>query len=134
MIKTEVHCERSAVSTSTAPSKTRKQKPTNLVQLEQLELSAEVTQNLLASVAVGAVRLGEDNNAVLVDQSLGLGLSVGHGGGRGRREGAEESLEVRNGGQVGDETEVRGPGLLFYKLEEGGEFKRTFDMTESRAV
>lgn len=76
-------------------------KRTDLVEFKKLELSAQVLQDLLAGVAVGAVRLGEDDDAVLVDEGLSLGLSFGHGCGRGRRKGAEKSLEVRNGGQVG---------------------------------
>lgn len=54
---------------------------TNLIQLKRSELSTKFLQQLLRGIAVRTVRLGEDNNAILVDDSLSLGLSGGHGGG-----------------------------------------------------
>lgn len=73
--------------------KARASKPTNLVQLQSSVLGTELVQQLLGGIAVRAVRLGEDDDAVLVDQGLGLGLCGSHGGGVGSGEGAEEALE-----------------------------------------
>ena len=84
-----------------------------MIQLKSSVLSAERVQQILAGLAVGAVRLGEDDNAVLVDEGLSLGLCGGHGGGRGTGEGAEETLEdERNVGRVS--VEKKPGGGLFY--------------------
>lgn len=51
---------------------------TDLVQLENLKVGAELGQELLAGLAVRAVALAEDGDAVVVDDVLGLGLCGGH--------------------------------------------------------
>lgn len=82
-------------------TKNERSKLTNLIQLESCELRPELVQQLLRSVAVGTVRLGEDDNAILADDGLSLSLGGGGHGGRGTGEGAEEALEdERNGGRV----------------------------------
>ena len=74
---------------------------TQLVELEQLVLGTELVQEILAGLAVRAVGLGEDDDAVLVDEALSLGFGGGHGGRRGAGERAEETLKDEgNGGQV----------------------------------
>lgn len=70
-----------AQAQTTVKTNSGKQSLTNLVQLKRCEVRAEFVQQLLAGNAVGAVALGEDDNAVLVDEGLSLGLSGGHGGG-----------------------------------------------------
>lgn len=72
---------------------------TILVQLEELKVRTQILQQLLAGVAVRAVRLGENNNGIVVDEGLGTILSGGHDGGCRGGEGAEETLEKRNGGR-----------------------------------
>lgn len=70
---------------------------TDLVQLDGVELGALVAQQLLRLATVGAVRLGEDRDRVLVDDGLDLGLCSGHGGWAGGA--AEEAAdEGGNGG------------------------------------
>jgi hypothetical protein len=59
------------------------------VQLKSSVLSAQAIEELLGGVAVGAVRLGEDNDSVVVDELLGAGLCGGHCGGIWTGEGAE---------------------------------------------
>lgn len=86
---------------------------TNLVKLERSEVGTVLLQQLLGGSTVGAVALGEDDNAVLVDEGLSLGLSGGHGGGRWSGEGAEETLEdERNGGR----NERKKPGEFAVSL------------------
>ena len=70
-----------------------KKKHTDLVELHEEELGVFLVQQRLGRLAVGAVGLGEDDDAVVVDDLLGLGLGGGHGGGRGRGQGAEEAAE-----------------------------------------
>ena len=67
------------------------EKRTDLVELHEEVLGVFLIQQRLGRLAVGAVGLGEDNDAVVVDDLLGLGLGGGHGGGRGRGQGAEEA-------------------------------------------
>lgn len=79
----------------------RNEELTNLIQFKSRKLRPKLIQQLLRSTAVGTVRLGEDNHAILIDDSLSLGLGGGHGGGRRAGEGAEEALEdERNGGRA----------------------------------
>lgn len=71
----------------------------HLVQLDGVELCARVGQKLLRGAAVGAVRLREDGDGVLVDDGLDFGLGGGHGcwaGGAG-----EEVPQERYGCGVG---------------------------------
>ena len=56
---------------------------TILVELENGVLGVQVPQQLLGGVAVRAVRLGEDNDGIVVNQLLCTGGGGGHGGGRG---------------------------------------------------
>jgi hypothetical protein len=55
-------------------------KHTNLIKLHQKVLCALLAQQRLGGLAVGAVGLGEDDDGVLVDDILCLGLCGGHGG------------------------------------------------------
>jgi len=72
---------------------------TDLVQLENLVVGAELGQQLLAGFAVRAVALAEDGDAVVVDDALGLGLGGGHACWTGwSGEGEEGSDEGRNCG------------------------------------
>lgn len=54
---------------------------TNLIKLKYLKLSTQFLQQILTSFAIRAVGLGEDDDAVLVDEVLSLGLGGRHGGG-----------------------------------------------------
>lgn len=53
---------------------------TLLIQLKGGVLGTKLVQEILAGLAVGAVGLGEDNNAVLVDEVLSGDLSGRHDG------------------------------------------------------
>lgn len=61
--------------------KEKKKELTNLIQLQRRKIRSQLIKQLLRSIAVRTIRLGEDNNAILINQSLGLGLGGGHGGG-----------------------------------------------------
>jgi hypothetical protein len=88
---------------------------TDLIKLENLVLGTQLGQQILAGLAVRAVRLGEDDDAVVVNELLSLGLGGGHGGGRGAGEGAEEALEnERNGGRVMRGKETGGVGFFLF--------------------
>jgi uncharacterized membrane protein (Fun14 family) len=50
----------------------------NFVKLEELVIGVQFIQSLLGLLAVGAVRLGEDNNRVVVDKLLNLGRCLRH--------------------------------------------------------
>lgn len=69
---------------------------TDLVQLNGIELRTTVAEQLLCLTAVGAVRLGEYGDGVLIDDGLHLGLCRRHCGRAGGA--AEEAAdEVGNG-------------------------------------
>ena len=53
-------------------------KRTDLVQLENLKVGAEFGQQLLGRLAVRAVALAEDGDAVVVNDALGLALCCRH--------------------------------------------------------
>lgn len=63
------------------PPSTSLLKLTNLIQFNGSELSIKAAEKTLAGSAVRAVRLGEDNDGVLVNEALGLSLCGGHCGG-----------------------------------------------------
>ena len=67
--------------TSTSPPPHLYLKLTNLIQFNGSELSIKAAEETLAGSAVRAVRLGEDNDGVLVNEALGLSLCGGHSGG-----------------------------------------------------
>ena len=88
---------------------------TDLIKLENLVLGTQLGQQILAGLAVRAIRLGEDDDAVVVNEVLSLGLGSGHGGGRGAGEGAEEALEnERNGGRIMRGKETGGVGFFLF--------------------
>jgi len=53
---------------------------TNLIQFNGSELSIEAAEKTLAGSTIRAVRLGEDNDGVLINEALGLSLCGGHCG------------------------------------------------------
>jgi hypothetical protein len=69
---------------------------TDLVELDDVRLDAQLAQQLLRSLAVRAVALGEDGDGILVDNGLRLGLCCRHGAGTWGA--VEEAREERNGG------------------------------------
>lgn len=69
---------------------------TDLVKLDNEGFDAQLAQELLGSLAVRAVTLGEDGDGVLVDDRLSLGLCSRHGAGAWGA--VEEACEEGNGG------------------------------------
>lgn len=67
-------------------------KHTNLVQFNLEVFGVLLVEQRLGRAAVGAVRLAEDDDVVLVNNRLGFGLRGRHGGGSGRGEAAREKV------------------------------------------
>lgn len=54
---------------------------TFVVELDSGVLGVQTREQLLGGDTVRAVRLGEDDDCIVVDQALGAGCGGGHGGG-----------------------------------------------------
>ena len=69
-------------------------KRTDFIQLHEKILRPFLAQQRLGRLAVRAVALAEDDDGVVVDDGLGLGLCCGHGGGGGAgAEAAEQAAQ-----------------------------------------
>jgi hypothetical protein len=90
---------------------------TDLIELHQEILRALLAQQRLGGFAVGAVGLGEDDDAILVDDLLGLGLCGGHGGGvyagGEAEEAAEDLAEILSDARVWSGRVERKGGIVF---------------------
>jgi len=69
----------------------------DLIEIDRVEIGAQIRQEVLGSFAIRAVGLAEDSDSIVVNDSLGLDFGSRHSGGGCRC--CEESGEERNVGQ-----------------------------------